>query len=82
MGVFLKNKCYDQFFKKLAVVRAKNANIFVKFFGPNILKNHNTGPWFILMGWGAGQRPVLKSSSSWELAKFEICSLELLGCLN
>jgi hypothetical protein len=37
IGVFLKNQCYDQnFLQKLAVVRAKNANIFAKFFGENI----------------------------------------------
>jgi hypothetical protein len=35
-GFFLKNQCYDIFFAKLAVVCAKNANIFAKFFGENI----------------------------------------------
>jgi hypothetical protein len=38
IGVFLKNQCYDHFFQKLAVVWAKTANIFAKFFGENIFK--------------------------------------------
>jgi hypothetical protein len=29
---------WSQFLQKLAVVRAKNANIFAKFFGENIFK--------------------------------------------
>jgi hypothetical protein len=37
-GVFLNNQCSDQFFSKIAVVGAKNANIFAKFFGENILE--------------------------------------------
>jgi hypothetical protein len=36
--VFLKNRCYDLFFQKLAVVEAKNANIFAKFLGGNIFR--------------------------------------------
>jgi hypothetical protein len=37
-GVFLKNQRYDHFFfQKLAVVWAKNVNIFAKIFGENIL---------------------------------------------
>jgi hypothetical protein len=37
IGVFLKKQCYDHnFCKKLAVVGAKNANFFAKFFGENI----------------------------------------------
>jgi hypothetical protein len=37
--VFLKNQCYDHnFCKKLAVVWAKNADIFAKFFGETIFK--------------------------------------------
>jgi hypothetical protein len=28
----------------LALFRVKNANSFAKFFGENILKNHNIGP--------------------------------------
>jgi hypothetical protein len=36
IGVFLKNQCYDHnFWKKLAIVWAKNANIFAKFFAKN-----------------------------------------------
>jgi hypothetical protein len=34
----LKNQCYDQFFQKLAVVWAKNANYFANFFGENNFK--------------------------------------------
>jgi hypothetical protein len=34
-----------KFLQKVTVVWAKNANIFAKFFGENILKNHNIGPW-------------------------------------
>jgi hypothetical protein len=38
-GIFLKKQCFDQIFaKKLAVVWAKNADIFDKFFGENIFK--------------------------------------------
>jgi hypothetical protein len=33
-----KNQCYDQIFGKVATVRAKNADIFAKFFGKNIFK--------------------------------------------
>jgi hypothetical protein len=35
---------WSQFLQKLAVVWAKNANIFAKFFVENILKNHNIVP--------------------------------------
>jgi hypothetical protein len=38
IGVFLNDQCYDLFFQKLAVIWAKNANIFATFFGENILK--------------------------------------------
>jgi hypothetical protein len=37
-GVFLKNQCYDHLKKNLALFWVKNANIFAKFFGENILK--------------------------------------------
>jgi hypothetical protein len=37
-SVFLKKQCKDHFLQKLAVVRAKNVHIFVKFFGENILR--------------------------------------------
>jgi hypothetical protein len=45
MPFFSKTNVMLNFFQKLAVVLAKNANIFAKFFGENILKNHNIGPW-------------------------------------
>jgi hypothetical protein len=35
---FLKNQCYDQNFAKTSISLRKNANIFAKFFGENILK--------------------------------------------
>jgi hypothetical protein len=39
IGVFLKkNNVMIKLFQKLALVLAKNANIFAKFFGENILK--------------------------------------------
>jgi hypothetical protein len=39
IGVFLKNQCYDHYFlQKIAVVWAKNAKFFAKFFGENIFK--------------------------------------------
>jgi hypothetical protein len=38
IGVFLKNQCNGQIFAKIAVVLAKNANIFANFFSENILK--------------------------------------------
>jgi hypothetical protein len=39
-----KPMLWSQFLQKLAVVLAKNANNFAKFFGKNILKSHNIGP--------------------------------------
>jgi hypothetical protein len=35
IGVFLKNRCYDQFFATTSSRLSKNANIFAKFFGKN-----------------------------------------------
>jgi hypothetical protein len=43
-GVFLKNQCYEYFLQKLAVVWAKNANIFRQIFWRKYSKNHNIGP--------------------------------------
>jgi hypothetical protein len=37
IGVFIQTNLWS-FFQKLAVVWAKNANIFAKFFGENIFK--------------------------------------------
>jgi hypothetical protein len=39
-----KPMLWSQFLQKLAVVWAKNANIFANFFVKNIFKNHNIGP--------------------------------------
>jgi hypothetical protein len=36
---------WSTFFQNLALFWVKNANFFAKFFGENILKNHNIGPW-------------------------------------
>jgi hypothetical protein len=36
IGVFLKNQCYDNFLKKLALFWVKNANFLAEFFGENI----------------------------------------------
>jgi hypothetical protein len=33
------------FFHNLHLFRVKNAKFFAEFFGENILKNHNIGPW-------------------------------------
>jgi hypothetical protein len=38
IGVFLKTNVMIKFLQKVAAVWAKNANIFAKFFGENILK--------------------------------------------
>jgi hypothetical protein len=38
IGVFLKNQSYDQIFAKTSSSLTKNANIFAKNFGENILK--------------------------------------------
>jgi hypothetical protein len=45
IGVFIKSQCYDQFFSKFSFVLSQNRQFFAKFFGENILKNHNIGPW-------------------------------------
>jgi hypothetical protein len=41
---FLKNQCYDQFFRNLALFLVKNANFSPGFWRKN-LKNHSIGPW-------------------------------------
>jgi hypothetical protein len=61
IGVFLINQCYDHIFAKIAIVWAKNGNIFAKFFGKNISKNYNIGPcvhearsqWKLSRCWGS-----------------------------
>jgi hypothetical protein len=37
-GVFLKYQYYDHFLHNFALFRVKNANVFAKYFGENILK--------------------------------------------
>jgi hypothetical protein len=44
MAFFSKTNVMIKFFQKLAVVWAKNANIFAKFFCENIFLHHNIGP--------------------------------------
>jgi hypothetical protein len=46
-GIFLKNQCYDHILHNLALFWVKNANFFAEFFGENIFKNHNIGPWLL-----------------------------------
>jgi hypothetical protein len=43
IGVFLKKQCYDQFF--ISFVFSQKRQFFAEFFGENIFKNHNIGPW-------------------------------------
>jgi hypothetical protein len=45
---FSKTNVMIKILHNLALFRVKNANFFAKFFGENILKNHNIGPW---TGW-------------------------------
>jgi hypothetical protein len=44
LAFFLNTNVMIKFFQHLALFRVKNANFIVKFFGENILKNHNIGP--------------------------------------
>jgi hypothetical protein len=44
LAFFSKTNVMIKFLKQLAVFWAKNANIIAKFFGENILKNHNICP--------------------------------------
>jgi hypothetical protein len=46
IGVLLKNQCYDEIFLKIIFVFSQKRHFFAEFFGENILKNHNIGPWF------------------------------------
>jgi hypothetical protein len=50
IGVLLKYQSYDHFFQNLALFLVNNANIFAKFFGENILENHNIGPRPLFLG--------------------------------
>jgi hypothetical protein len=45
MTFLSKTNVMITFLQKLAVVWAKNANIFAKVWGENIFKNHTIGPW-------------------------------------
>jgi hypothetical protein len=47
MAFLSKINVMIKFLQILAPVWAKNANIFAKFFGENIYKNHNIGPSFL-----------------------------------
>jgi hypothetical protein len=45
MAFFSKTNVMIIFLQKIAVVSAKNAKYIGEFFGENIFKNHNIGPW-------------------------------------
>jgi hypothetical protein len=45
IGVFLKNQCYDQNFAYFTFVLSQKRQFFAEFFGENILKSYNIGPW-------------------------------------
>jgi hypothetical protein len=47
IGVFFKNQCYDNFFKKISFVFSQKLHFFANFFGENILKIITSVP-----GWG------------------------------
>jgi hypothetical protein len=45
LAFFSKTNVMIKFLHNLALIWVKNANIFAKYFGENIFKNHNIGPW-------------------------------------
>jgi hypothetical protein len=45
LAFFSKTNVRIKFLHNLALFRVEMLNFFVEFFGENILKNHNIGPW-------------------------------------
>jgi hypothetical protein len=45
LAFFSKTNVNVTIFAETSSSWSKNANFFAKFFGENILKNHNIGPW-------------------------------------